>query len=390
VRLEVEIEMNNKTILTTIVLSLLMISLVSASTKVTTVPNGMTVEQFKQIIADANSGNFLQQATVSSTWKSCERDCSAQALQGDCNPCGSGQTQSSCFVCGDSQSCASWSSGSGYCNDWTKQYTYYNKQCYCTTPSVQCSGGYNSGETKCQGSNVMTCSNDGIWQLTQSCTYGCENSQCKSQTCQSHDHSECSGNNVYWFNSCGQQEQLAEECAYNEKCSNGECTKNCDVGYIGSKSCVGLEIKQQYQTADCSTELRTVQVCDTTTQTCQDGNCNAKQCSCNEPSTWSSCSSNKMTRTNYRCGASSTCEAYTEEQACTCTTDAQCQNDEKCSSSACVALNCDSATQSVGVHTCVDKGSDYNWFAIIITGILVLCIVGAFGFVVIKYGLKRK
>jgi len=369
--------------------ALLLLSLVNASTKVTTVPSDMTTEQFKKLIEDANAGNFLQQASTGSSWKTCERYCDAQVLAGDCNPCSSGQTQSNCVVCGDSQSCSSWSSGSAYCNDWTKQYTYYNKQCYCTTPNKQCSGGYDPGARKCQGSDVMTCSIDGIWEHTQSCTYGCESGSCKSQNCQSHDHSQCSGNNVYWYNSCGQQEDISEECASNEKCQNGACIKDCDAGFIGSKSCVGLEVKQQYQSADCSTELRTVQVCDIATQLCQDGNCNTKQCSCNQPSEWSSCANSKMTRTNYRCTTSGTCEQFTEEQACSCTNDNQCENDEYCSSNACVPLSCDSATQSVGVHKCIPKGGEYNWVAILITGFIVLLIIGAFGFFAIKF-LKQK
>lgn len=52
-------------------------------------------------------------------------------------------------------------------------------------------------------------------------------------TCQSHNHWECWLNNVYWYDSCGGQEDLKEDCGA-AGCSQGKCvgTPNTLQGYF--------------------------------------------------------------------------------------------------------------------------------------------------------------
>ena len=41
--------------------------------------------------------------------------------------------------------------------------------------------------------------------------------------CNSHAYKDCSGNHVYWFDSCGARQDLAQVCGYNQACKYGEC-----------------------------------------------------------------------------------------------------------------------------------------------------------------------
>jgi len=67
-------------------------------------------------------------------------------------------------------------------------------------------------------------------ELVQDCTDGCSDGQC--ETCYSHHHSSCVGQDVYWFDSCGNQEELKEDCRLycyeDNQCENG-CLGNFKV-----------------------------------------------------------------------------------------------------------------------------------------------------------------
>jgi len=47
------------------------------------------------------------------------------------------------------------------------------------------------------------------------------------EVCSSHVYSECSNGDSYWYDSCGNQEELKEDCS--DGCDAGECVVNCDV-----------------------------------------------------------------------------------------------------------------------------------------------------------------
>jgi len=49
---------------------------------------------------------------------------------------------------------------------------------------------------------------------------------CGGQTCTSHASQECSGNSVYWKNSCGQLEGIVYNCGSNQYCQNANCVDN--------------------------------------------------------------------------------------------------------------------------------------------------------------------
>ncbi|MDP3765628.1 MAG: acyltransferase [Nanoarchaeota archaeon] len=48
-----------------------------------------------------------------------------------------------------------------------------------------------------------------------------------SQFCKRHERKGCVGNLVFWFDSCGNQEELHEACESNNICEDGECEKQC-------------------------------------------------------------------------------------------------------------------------------------------------------------------
>ncbi|MEK7562297.1 MAG: hypothetical protein AAB509_01275, partial [Patescibacteria group bacterium] len=47
--------------------------------------------------------------------------------------------------------------------------------------------------------------------------------QLSAPNCTPHYSQKCVGNNVYWVNSCGEQEELKQTCAGNQTCSAGSC-----------------------------------------------------------------------------------------------------------------------------------------------------------------------
>lgn len=59
------------------------------------------------------------------------------------------------------------------------------------------------------------------------CTGGrvCSGGDC---VCLSHDHTDCYLDELYWFDSCGNPEELYQECLYG--CSGGACITDCHSG----------------------------------------------------------------------------------------------------------------------------------------------------------------
>ncbi len=131
-------------------------------------------------------------------------------------------------------------------NNCTGNQTCLNGSCSnsnitCSTNS-QCGTNGLSGSPFCQGNgvyqnyNTYTCNNPGTSnsncsnsttpQLSQTCSYGqtCSNGSCiTNNTCTNHSYQRCVGNSVYWFDSCGTQQDLSQTCSYNQTCSNNSC-----------------------------------------------------------------------------------------------------------------------------------------------------------------------
>ena len=110
--------------------------------------------------------------------------------------------------------------------------------------------------------------------------------------CTSHFTKKCVGNAIYWFDSCGKQEDLVQTCGANQICQNAQClTIACSTksdcgtdGYINQPYCRGNSVYQDYVTYTChnpgttssycssSTTARLIQTC-STNQQCMNGRC---------------------------------------------------------------------------------------------------------------------
>jgi len=116
----------------------------------------------------------------------------------------------------------------------------------CTNINIVCSNNSNCGTNRftgspfCQGNNVYknyityTCNNPGTAnsycsnstsaQLKNTCTGNqtCTNGSC-SQSCSYHSYQQCLGNNLYWYDSCGNQQDLIQYCP--NGCSTNSCSQ---------------------------------------------------------------------------------------------------------------------------------------------------------------------
>lgn len=336
-------------------IGILMFSLVGASMKITNIPDDVnSFMEWKQKVLDANGERGYLAVTY--PWAgTCAQTCLDLMFFGDCNPCQSGEIASMCTWHPDSMSAINfWNSASDYCNDWLAPYSDYNKQCYCSVPTTECSGGGEPGDRKCEGYEVWECSNSGVWEYVSNCEYSCSSGTCQQQQCTDHTTKSCDGDSVYWFNSCGDKQEEYERCETDEKCEGDKCVRFCEEEFIGSKLCSGVDIVQQYQSSDCSTEIKTIETCQ---HGCENSQCKTPRCpTCSDPTEWSQCEDKKMFRSNYECSVATdyNCKIFTEEQSCECGTSGQCQYDETCESNICVTLECEE-NEVADNHECIEK-----------------------------------
>jgi len=365
-----------KKIFILIIISLLVVNFAFASKLSNPIPKKMTIEEFKNKIASANQEQFLSILSVAlgGGWRACQSDVTGTFYPVDCNPCRYNEVASSCFEYGVC------SGGGCSCSSRSPPGTrFFCKQCFCSVPSIQCSGGGEPGDRKCEGSFVYTCNDRGVWELLDYCDYGCSGGECLERQCQPHSYKQCQGNNVYWYDSCGNIENLYESCESNEKCSNSECVKVCEEEYIGETICKGNAVAQQFQKSDCSTEWTILETCD---YDCKDGACVEKECGERpdwaKPSEWGSCLEGKIERVNYKCDSSTNFDwiSYTESKPCKCSNDDMCKDDEKCENSVCKAVNCEE-NQIAQHHSCIDKKGNFGiLIGVILFPLLVLVIIG--------------
>ena len=109
-------------------------------------------------------------------------------------------------------------------------------QCACTN---ECA----SGAKQCSGNAVQTCGNYDTdtcfeWSLAAACGTGqtCAAGVCR---CAAHSSKQCVGSDLYWYNSCGQREDLAQSCGVDSPTSNYKCNGSWVQRETIQKGCSG-------------------------------------------------------------------------------------------------------------------------------------------------------
>ena len=108
--------------------------------------------------------------------------------------------------------------------------------------------------------------------------YGCSSSNQNSQTntnsnCITDYQQKCYGNYVYWYDSCGNKQNLIQTCSSNQTCNNGACVttsntnSNCVTNY--QQKCYGNAV---YEFDSCGNVGNLVQTC-LSSQSCNNGSC---------------------------------------------------------------------------------------------------------------------
>lgn len=162
--------------------------------------------------------------------------------------------------------------GENYCNNWKEDFCFggddvwHEKDCFyfgCQVATYNCystTGGEmekvkdcqegctdgmcnedfcfddcSSWQTRCNGNYQQSCGNyDGDqcleWPLSTSgggnqyCENGCTANQC---ICINHTTLSCYNNDVYWYDSCGNREEIKEDCSH--RCYLGECLQSFNL-----------------------------------------------------------------------------------------------------------------------------------------------------------------
>ena len=179
-----------------------------------------------------------------------------------------------------------------------------------------------------------------------------------AQSCVYHSYQRCVGNNLYWYDSCGNQQDLAQYCQYG--CNNNACQNNnynnynyTNCTYHAFKLCVGNSI---YWYDSCSNQQDLYSNCANSSQVCQYGQCvnnyNYNNYNNNYPNTYqpyyrTGCYGNSIYWYDSLGVASGLYKNCVDNN--TCTTDT-------CYTNKCLnTLKCDGSTCSVG-------SADYNTY----------------------------
>lgn len=123
------------------------------------------------------------------------------------------------------------------------------------------------------GGAYSSCTNTTTAQRQQTCPSNqpCSNGKCvdqkSNQYCAYHASKKCVGSDVYWFDSCGKQQEVYHTCATGS-CSNGAC-----AAYTGSGDIKGCIYNKVYSYDSYGNQQGVYQDCSITGATCQDGKC---------------------------------------------------------------------------------------------------------------------
>lgn len=151
-------------------------------------------------------------------------------------------------------------------------------------PPVECTNECAYGQTTCQDNNtVMTCTNNDMddcleWAIAEYCSSGnsCLSGECTEKSdCFSQDSKTCSGNNVYWQDSCGNLESFVKTCNGDFYCANGDC--------VDSEQCIShyytdCKWGSAYWFNSCGFVEDLIQYCDD--KECVGGECISKEDNC--------------------------------------------------------------------------------------------------------------
>ncbi len=127
------------------------------------------------------------------------------------------------------------------CGTQEDEIQYCSSGCY----NNSCQNNYNGNCTsnyqeKCSGNGLYwydSCGNQGA--LIQNCSNGCYNGICQNNNnygnCTSNYQEKCLGNNLYWYDSCGNQQNLVQYCP--NGCYNNSCQNNNNYNYNNYGNC---------------------------------------------------------------------------------------------------------------------------------------------------------
>jgi len=233
---------------------------------------------------------------------------------------------------GESTSYATYGRMHRYCNGCDQNLSWYTGNSWTTVGA--CAGTLNVQQVRC----ATNC----------------------APVCNSHLTKQCSGNSVYWYNSCGTKEDLFQTCNSNQTCQDAQCVNiacstNSACGtnaYTGSPFCQSGNVYQNYKTYTCnnpgtpssycsdSTASQLKNTC-TSNQTCNNGSCVDQTIAC---STNSACGTNAYTGSpfcqsgnvyqnyiTYTCNNAGTSTSYCSDSTApqlknTCTSNQVCAN----------------------------------------------------------------
>jgi len=151
--------------------------------------------------------------------------------QGSCRSC-----TAQGFTCGiASDGCG----GITYCGSCPSGQTCLNNKCTtcanaCTSGTSQCNG--TTGYQTCGDTNGDGCTE---WGAVIACgaNQTCKDGHC-SVSCVSHAEQKCDIGNLYWYDSCGNKEEIAQNCGANVVTANFRCNGNWLQNEIITKDCV--------------------------------------------------------------------------------------------------------------------------------------------------------
>ncbi len=119
------------------------------------------------------------------------------------------------------------------------------------------------------------------------------------------DYTDCSGNDIYWFNQCNERLELYKHCGVNQICQNALCVDqnigcrtNLDCGtdaVYGSAFCQGNNVYQNYKTYTCNNPGTSSSTCSSSITARLQTTCYGSQ-ACTNGSCTSSCTQNYQQR----------------------------------------------------------------------------------------------